>query len=400
MNLSEYTDLFRSREDVDSRNKDSLARSFDEACMLVLEEVVIASTDDIFELIPLSIRETRRPEELVPVLFRNALCVCGMWVLPEKSFADVQKFILSHFHLHMPVNVRFFEKTCGLRDEFVLQILNKFAVRDVETGEWDLRGGKDAGFATRFPSTWEHFEGFWKREHVRLGRLFSSSTFVHRPERIQKKDAADVSFMSLLMHPSDSSGSGMVGQGVGLGGGMSGMSGISGMGGIGGGRSVTAASSICTHDISAVSSGFGLEEGPVREELAMFLRDLFRQHGVCNLACIRQSIEDQGHIDQSGKLDKITEQELSGTIHFLCRSFRNHTSFVLRTTGDPNVDEFRDVIIDLLCQMDQVRKADVKRAVFDKLKKDIPQTLYSRLLKEFATRRGSVWVPKTGNALQ
>lgn len=71
--------------------------------------------------------------------------------------------------------------------------------------------------------------------------------------------------------------------------------------------------------------------------------------------------------------------------------------YVLTSLGKAEVDPFRNVVIQALIARPTLRKGDVLEAAKLALKYDVPQTVYTRVLKELCMSRGGVWVLRPGD---
>jgi DNA-directed RNA polymerase-3 subunit RPC5 len=70
---------------------------------------------------------------------------------------------------------------------------------------------------------------------------------------------------------------------------------------------------------------------------------------------------------------------------------------VLTSLGKAEIDPFRNVVIQALIARPTLRKGDVLEAAKLALKCDVPQTVYTRVLKELCMSRGGVWVLRSGD---
>jgi DNA-directed RNA polymerase-3 subunit RPC5 len=71
--------------------------------------------------------------------------------------------------------------------------------------------------------------------------------------------------------------------------------------------------------------------------------------------------------------------------------------YVLTSLGKAEIDPFRNVVIQALIARATLRKGDVLDAAKLALKCDVPQTVYTRVLKELCMSRGGVWVLRSGD---
>lgn len=68
---------------------------------------------------------------------------------------------------------------------------------------------------------------------------------------------------------------------------------------------------------------------------------------------------------------------------------------MLKTTGVKSIDSVRDIVVELFQNKKQLKKSDIVNACQERLNCAPAANIYSKVMQELATSRGSVWTFKT-----
>ena len=135
------------------------------------------------------------------------------------------------------------------------------------------------------------------------------------------------------------------------------------------------------------------------------LTGLFRQYGVCSEAfLLGQFAAAASPVSAAPASASLPPSPLSSLSSDTFRSVIHSTSlaitpslFIRKSLQNPHVDRYRAVIASLFAVRSAVRKGDVHRAIEDCYGDEIPDNLYRKVMKEFATFDKGIWTLKTGN---
>eukprot|EP00762_Andalucia_godoyi_P008007 ANDGO_03481.mRNA.1 hypothetical protein CAOG_04960 len=150
---------------------------------------------------------------------------------------------------------------------------------------------------------------------------------------------------------------------------------------------------------AAAAAAASASGGSVIPELSKFLIDLFSQHGVLSVASVRAAINlHKAQLPPSDPLVSLSESDFAATMESVCRPFTSVSVRILKSVGDPSVDEFRDAIVGLLQERGKLKKTEILDGVRERTGREVSQAVYSRVLKEVAERQGIAWAPKVGSS--
>jgi len=123
------------------------------------------------------------------------------------------------------------------------------------------------------------------------------------------------------------------------------------------------------------------------------LQALFRHHSVCNLNDIRLWLKEFDPDGPTQEAAKAPDTVLQKAVLACDNMSMIRGSFFPTTVGSPEIDEFRALLIDLLSQNRQIKRADVVTAV--KAAKVAPNDgICTKVLKSLCVSRGHYWVLK------
>ena len=128
------------------------------------------------------------------------------------------------------------------------------------------------------------------------------------------------------------------------------------------------------------------------------LTHLFREHGVCSENYLLSQFQ------QAASTPSIPPSPLSSLtvegFRSLISSFSlpiTSSLFIRKTLSNPAVDRYRSVIASLFAVRSRIKKGDVHRAIEDCYGDEIPDNLYRKVMKEFATFDKGIWQLKSGD---
>ena len=128
----------------------------------------------------------------------------------------------------------------------------------------------------------------------------------------------------------------------------------------------------------------------VTDQIKDIIETLLKYHGIISLRLIKMTLDQLKHNKHPLNLIKHTEIPDDSITHLLNQiSVCVNELFILKRV-DSSLDEFRIILFGLFKDRDGVRKADVMGAL-KKTGKDVPATVYGKLMKEFCVSKGNVW---------
>ena len=156
--------------------------------------------------------------------------------------------------------------------------------------------------------------------------------------------------------------------------------------------STSLSSSPSTPSSSAASSG------SAQTAAFSLLTSLFREHGVCSESYL------MAQFHQAASSPTLPPSPLASlapdTFRALIATFSlpiTSSLFIRKSLSNPAVDRYRSVIASLFAVRSRVKKGDVHRAIEDCYGDEIPDNLYRKVMKEFATFDKGIWQLKTGD---
>jgi len=130
-----------------------------------------------------------------------------------------------------------------------------------------------------------------------------------------------------------------------------------------------------------------------KEQLHFFLHNLFNKYGVCSMQLIKQHLVQELESKESNLLGQINlDKELPLELNSIAVSL--HNSFVLKSSGDPNIDKYRNVVIDLFKNKLGLKKEEIQGAVKSVVGSEIPRNIFSVILSEFTTKGKNIYILK------
>ncbi|EFA74761.1 RNA polymerase III subunit [Heterostelium album PN500] len=134
----------------------------------------------------------------------------------------------------------------------------------------------------------------------------------------------------------------------------------------------------------------------IEQQLLFFIINLLKNHGVCSNLFIKQSISQQSDNQMANNLlrDLTDDTLVTSTLNLVCD--RAHHAYVLKSSGNPSMDKYRRVVIDLFKKKMILKKSDVTDACLKILGEDIPAGMKTTIMHEFAYQKGTAWVFKAG----
>ena len=144
---------------------------------------------------------------------------------------------------------------------------------------------------------------------------------------------------------------------------------------------------------AASSSSFASSGTSAHSAALTLLTSLFRQHGVCS----ESFLLSQFHASPpTSPLASLTTDAFRAIVSSFSLPITPQL-FIRKSLSNPAVDRYRSVIASLFAVRASVKKGDVQRAIEECYGDDIPDNLYRKVMKEFATFHTGIWTLKTGN---
>ncbi|EGG20447.1 RNA polymerase III subunit [Cavenderia fasciculata] len=135
----------------------------------------------------------------------------------------------------------------------------------------------------------------------------------------------------------------------------------------------------------------------LEQQLLFFLYHLFKTHGVITKQFIIQQIIKQGQEEEEGCLLKDVQDEIiNETIPKIANTM--HNTMYLKQLGQPNIDKFRNCILEAFQKKMILKKAEITAICMKKLNEDCPGSTLSVIMRELAHSKGtSTWIFKKPN---
>ena len=144
---------------------------------------------------------------------------------------------------------------------------------------------------------------------------------------------------------------------------------------------------------SAASSSFASSSTSAHTAAIALLNALFREHGVCS----ESYLLGQFHASPpTSPLASLTTDAFRALVSSFSLPITPQL-FIRKSLANPAVDRYRSVIASLFATRASVKKSDVQHAIEECYGDDIPDNLYRKVMKEFATFHTGIWTLKTGN---
>ncbi|KAG4121820.1 hypothetical protein ERO13_D11G227900v2 [Gossypium hirsutum] len=146
-----------------------------------------------------------------------------------------------------------------------------------------------------------------------------------------------------------------------------------------------------------------------REAIPKALKKVFQTYKVCSLQLIRKGLRDLA-LSQSTlpKADArlvvkaaygadAPEHELQDVVSQVAVELHGGLFVMKSSQENPECDPLREVVINLLCVKDKLKKAEVTAAAQVNLKRDITNNEYNKVMSDFCEYKGNWWVLKSGD---
>lgn len=122
---------------------------------------------------------------------------------------------------------------------------------------------------------------------------------------------------------------------------------------------------------------------------------LFQKHSICNMANIRQWLQDYANGGSAKEAAFLTDRALHDAVLQGGDVVCIRRMYMTCKTGSPTIDAFRSLVVDLLKDKEQFKRAEVMELA-NKAKVAVTETLYNKVVKDLCTSRGNYWIMKTG----
>jgi len=157
--------------------------------------------------------------------------------------------------------------------------------------------------------------------------------------------------------------------------------------------SSSSSSSLSLSSAASSSSSFASSTTSAHSAALTLLTSLFRQHGVCSESYLLSQFHSS---PPTSPLASLTTDAFRAILTSFSLPITPQL-FIRKTLSNPAVDRYRSVIASLFAVKAAVKKSDVQRAIEECYGDEIPDNLYRKVMKEFATFHTGLWTLKTGN---
>ena len=152
-------------------------------------------------------------------------------------------------------------------------------------------------------------------------------------------------------------------------------------------------SSLSLSSAAASSSAFASSSTSAHSVALTLLTALFRQHGVCSESYLLSQFHASA---PTSPLASLTTDAFRAIISSFSLPITTQL-YIRKSLSNPAVDRYRSVIASLFAVRASVKKSDVQKAIEECYGDEIPDNLYRKVMKEFATFHTGIWTLKTGN---
>ncbi|KAJ3241868.1 hypothetical protein HDU81_009730 [Chytriomyces hyalinus] len=141
---------------------------------------------------------------------------------------------------------------------------------------------------------------------------------------------------------------------------------------------------------------FPLSGATMEEQAENLLFFIFQKFGVCSEEFVVSTtmMHKDGHEGTAENLldaDEVNESFVKELLNTFCVKVQDR--YVLKSLNGP-IDEFRTPVVNLFMTKNTVRKVDITAACQTATGKNVPQSMYIKIMKELAVSSGPTWTPK------
>jgi len=109
---------------------------------------------------------------------------------------------------------------------------------------------------------------------------------------------------------------------------------------------------------------------------------------------IRQKISDA---EKEGKFKELKKESITqeSLQRILAKCARNiHGDYILQTTGDVEVDKYRDIVLGIFTKQHTVTKGQIDDACTGTFHQKMPAKIYAKVMRQLAYFKNSKWTFK------
>jgi len=109
---------------------------------------------------------------------------------------------------------------------------------------------------------------------------------------------------------------------------------------------------------------------------------------------IRQKILEA---EKDSKFKDLKKEAITNDLiqRILTKCARNlHQFYLLMTTGDPEVDKYRDIVLDLFMKQQTITKTQIDDACAATFSQKMPPKIYAKVMRQLAYYKNTKWVFK------
>lgn len=337
-------------------------------------------------------------EEMLPILERLALLVQGVWIvnsdlLHAGRIATARDYLLCLFSSDPLVRYGDFSSVAALADETVRQLLQDVAVFSEAEHGWRIRIPADLDFMAQYPDVVQRQQELIRGMFVQLPRRLAETRSGSKGGLGEGAPAPVLASASATGLAAASAAAAQKRRE----------------------REATAQQPVPAlvpnlklEDIAASSSGLphlaALRGKTSEEQILSLLSLLFGRFGVLSWDTVEQQValraaavdvSDNLVAKESGMPSAERLRELLLSIALPLQDV-----FVLKSLRSPQLDEVRDLAIELFRARREIKKADLQILVKERLDRQLQQAAYQKVMKELAFSRGNQWALKSGDLSQ
>mmetsp|Transcript_28784 Transcript_28784/g.46594 ORF Transcript_28784/g.46594 Transcript_28784/m.46594 type:complete len:388 (+) Transcript_28784:322-1485(+) len=351
----------------------------------------------------------RSPADTLPTLERIGCLVRGNWLLssgqvyPNSSqlhmhLAACRDYVLLQYatdeglsHLSRPA----LADVCKLHTSHVKEVLEGVA-RLVPTVGWVFMRPTDHEFILRYPQIVARQQKLWQERSQRIIAQLQSSSSQHTAQQ-QPSTSSSSSLSSSRPSPAARSRQSSASAPV-----PSSSTQEGGREEVSSGRKGSTSKAEVGASIQATvrQAANAVVPGAAAHTLADVLCEVFQTFGVVSFGFLRQRMDAiaSQKADVATLLESIEDADIQEVLSSVCITL--HNSYVLKSLGNPTVDQYRNIVVELFRNKPAVKKAEIKAAAMAAVGEDIPPAHYSKIMKELSTSRGAMWLFKQGDGME
>jgi hypothetical protein len=359
----------------------------------ILANVQIIKFEQLFRV---STAETR--EQLLTEVQKCAVLVQGLWILRSEycvtgRMIAVRNFILHQYALGEPglcLERKFLIEKTKASSEALKEILSRICVLKPGYG-WCLKREPDREFLDNYVLIAKKFHEFWINNTMNIERALNDTS----PQEPNNSDA-DTKAKTRINGTPKSKKQRTEKQST------TGQTAATTAPIANSTTNNTNTTAVVVSDSSLTTlnpSENSFPETEESKELKEFFIGMFKKYGVCSILFLKQHFNKKLKEGGFKYVGKVSDDTFLSSLVSVASTL--HNAWFLKSVQDPEVDKYRNVILDVFrVQGVSIRRADINAACKQRpdIGKVIPQSIFTKVMQELAYCKNHTWIFKSGNA--